>query len=39
MATEVGEVYYCEICGNKVEVLENGGGDLVCCGEEMVLVE
>ncbi|AEI15316.1 Desulfoferrodoxin Dfx domain protein [Flexistipes sinusarabici DSM 4947] len=39
MATEVEEVYYCEICGNKVEVLENRAGDLVCCGEEMVLVD
>lgn len=39
MATEVGEIYYCEICGNKVKVIENGAGDLVCCGEDMVLVE
>jgi len=36
MATEVGEVYECEICGNVVKVIENGAGDLVCCGEEMV---
>ena len=33
-----GEVYYCAICGNKVEVLEAGGGTLVCCGKEMKLV-
>lgn len=36
---EVGQIYYCEICGNKVKVLEGGKGTLVCCGEDMVLVE
>ena len=36
---EVGEIYKCEICGNIVEVLEAGGGDLICCGEPMVLQE
>lgn len=35
--TNVDEVYYCEICGNKVKVLEPGGGTLVCCGRNMVL--
>ncbi|MBU0492498.1 MAG: desulfoferrodoxin FeS4 iron-binding domain-containing protein [Chloroflexi bacterium] len=34
----VGEVYRCEICGNVVVVQEVGGGELVCCGEPMVLV-
>lgn len=34
------EVYKCEACGNIVEVLHGGGGELVCCGEAMVrLVE
>ncbi|HNX48361.1 MAG TPA: desulfoferrodoxin FeS4 iron-binding domain-containing protein [Methanomassiliicoccales archaeon] len=33
--TNVGEVYECEICGNKVEVKEAGGGTLVCCGQDM----
>ncbi len=37
--TEVGQVYLCEICGNKVEVLENGAGILVCCGKPMELLE
>lgn len=37
MVDEVGEIYICEICGNKVKVLEVGGGTLVCCGEDMVL--
>ncbi|MBF8251554.1 MAG: Desulforedoxin [Deltaproteobacteria bacterium] len=35
---EKGEVYYCVICGNKVEVLEAGSGTLVCWGKEMKLV-
>jgi desulfoferrodoxin-like iron-binding protein len=34
-----GQVYLCEICGNRVKVLEVGGGELVCCGEPMALVE
>jgi len=37
--TEKGEVYVCEICGNKVQVLEAGAGTLVCCGQDMTLVE
>ena len=37
--TDVGEIYFCEICGNKVKVLENGMGTLVCCGQPMVKVE
>ncbi|HOC77385.1 MAG TPA: desulfoferrodoxin FeS4 iron-binding domain-containing protein [Methanofastidiosum sp.] len=36
---QVGEIYKCEICGNVVEVLEVGGGELICCGEPMVLQE
>jgi len=32
------EVYKCEICGNIVEVLHGGGGELVCCGEPMNLL-
>ncbi len=31
----VGEKYRCNICGNLVEVLEAGGGTLVCCDEDM----
>jgi superoxide reductase len=29
------EVYKCEACGNIVEVIHGGGGELVCCGESM----
>lgn len=32
------EVYKCELCGNIVEVIHAGGGDLVCCGQEMKLL-
>ena len=32
-------IYKCEICGNVVEVLYEGVGALVCCGEEMKLLE
>ncbi|WP_018124054.1 desulfoferrodoxin FeS4 iron-binding domain-containing protein [Desulfovibrio oxyclinae] len=38
MAQE-GELYYCESCGMKVEVKEAGGGELVCCGEPMQVVQ
>jgi len=30
------EVYKCEVCGNIVEVLHGGAGELVCCGQPMV---
>jgi len=33
------QVYECEVCGNIVEVLRGGAGELVCCGEPMVLLE
>ncbi len=29
------QVYKCEICGNIVEVLHGGGGELVCCDQPM----
>jgi len=33
------QVYKCEVCGNIVEVLHVGGGQLVCCGQPMKLME
>ncbi|HAJ32254.1 MAG TPA: desulfoferrodoxin [Candidatus Atribacteria bacterium] len=33
------EIYKCEICGNIVEVLHIGKGALVCCGQQMKLME
>jgi len=32
------EVYKCEACGNIVEVLHGGAGELVCCGSPMQLL-
>ena len=31
------EIYKCAVCGNIVEVLHAGGGELVCCGQPMGL--
>lgn len=31
------EIYKCEVCGNIVEVLHAGEGELVCCGQPMKL--
>ncbi len=30
------EIYECKVCGNIVEVLRGGEGELVCCGQPMV---
>jgi len=35
----VGERYICDICGNEVEVTVVGGGTLVCCGQDMKVLE
>jgi len=35
--TERLQVYKCEVCGNIVEVLHKGAGELVCCGQAMKL--
>lgn len=32
------EVYKCGVCGSMVEVLNNAGGTLVCCGKPMTLM-
>ena len=32
------EIYKCELCGNIVEVLHSGAGELVCCGQPMKLL-
>lgn len=31
------QVYKCNACGNIIEVLHGGAGELVCCGEPMKL--
>lgn len=35
--TEKLQIYKCEVCGNIVEMLHEGQGDLVCCGQPMKL--
>ena len=37
--TKKNQVYKCPLCGNIVEVLHAGAGDLVCCGQPMDLME
>lgn len=32
------DVYKCDLCGNIVDVLHGGGGELVCCGQPMILM-
>lgn len=34
-----GQVYKCNVCGNITEVLHAGGGELVCCGQPMELLQ
>jgi superoxide reductase len=36
--TKVKQIYKCNICGNIVEVLHAGTGQLVCCGQPMELL-
>lgn len=31
--------YRCEVCGNMVALIKNGGGELVCCGQAMTKLE
>jgi len=33
------QIYKCEICGNIVEMVHEGAGQLVCCGQPMNLME
>ena len=37
--TELNQIYKCNVCGNIVEVIHIGGGELVCCGEPMQLMQ
>ena len=32
------QVYKCEVCGNMVEVVHTGAGELVCCNQPMKLM-
>lgn len=36
----VGEVFKCELCGNVVKVIEEGGNpEIHCCGQPMTKLE
>jgi superoxide reductase len=35
--TEKLQIYKCEVCGNMVEMIHTGMGELVCCGKPMKL--
>lgn len=37
--TKINQIYKCNICGNIVEVINGGEGQLVCCGQLMELLE
>jgi superoxide reductase len=32
------QIYKCNVCGNLVQILQEGEGNLICCGEEMELM-
>jgi superoxide reductase len=36
--TKQSEIYKCAVCGNIIEVVHTGVGDLVCCGQPMQLL-
>ncbi|OGY42443.1 MAG: desulfoferrodoxin [Candidatus Buchananbacteria bacterium RBG_13_39_9] len=36
---ETNQIYKCSVCGNIIEVVNVGGGQLVCCGQNMELLE
>lgn len=33
------QIYKCSVCGNIVEVVHGGAGELVCCGQSMELLD
>ena len=37
MSVAINEIYKCDLCGNIVEVVGVGGGQLVCCGQPMTV--
>ncbi|MDA3812869.1 MAG: desulfoferrodoxin family protein [Candidatus Cloacimonetes bacterium] len=36
--TQLREIYYCEKCGNVVEILTEGAPAVVCCGQPMTML-
>ncbi|MEK6757738.1 MAG: desulfoferrodoxin [Nanoarchaeota archaeon] len=39
MSVQKNQIYRCNVCGNIVEVVHVGGGELVCCGQPMKLLK
>jgi len=37
--TKLNEIYRCNVCGNMTEVINESVGQLVCCNENMELLE
>ena len=35
---KINQIYKCNVCGNIVEIINVGGGELVCCGQPMELM-
>lgn len=35
--TQLLQIYQCDVCGNMVEMVHGGQGELVCCGQPMKL--
>lgn len=33
--TNISEIYKCNVCGNMIDVVHAGAGELVCCGKPM----
>jgi superoxide reductase len=36
--TEIDQIYRCSVCGNIIEILHSGEGQLVCCSKSMELL-
>jgi len=37
--TKLNQIYRCNICGNMAEMIREGQGQLVCCGQPMELLQ
>jgi len=37
--SKLNEIYKCNVCGNIVEIVHVGGGELVCCNQPMELMK
>lgn len=37
--TTINQIYKCPICGNVIEIIHPGAGQLVCCGQPMELLQ